>query len=155
MSNTPIKQGIVAGFAATVVLSLLMIMKSMMGMMPQMNAIHMLTKMGAAYMGLPMIPATGWMLHFFIGTVMWGTLFALISPRLSGTYLLRGIVFSIGAWILMMILPMPMAGAGLFGLKLGIGAPVATLILHIIYGTVLGAVYGRCNKGIPCTACHS
>lgn len=42
----------------------------------------------------------------------------------------------------MMVMLMPMAGAGAFGLHLGLMAPVATLILHWIYGAVLGAVYG-------------
>ncbi len=35
-----------------------------------------------------------------------------------------------------------MAGAGAFGLKMGMMAPVATLMLHWIYGAVLGAIYG-------------
>ena len=47
---------IIAGFAATVVLSALILMKSAMGMMPQVNAIQMLTKMGATYAGLPLYP---------------------------------------------------------------------------------------------------
>lgn len=139
--------GIVAGFVATVVLSALMLMKSAMGLMPQVNAIQMLTEMGATYAGLPLYPWIGWLMHFFIGTIMWGILFALIEPGLPGGYWLRGVVFSIGAWILMMIIPMPMAGAGLFGLDLGIGAPIATLILHIVFGAVLGAVYGWLQTG--------
>ena len=39
---------------------------------------------------------------------------------------------------MMMMGPMPMAGAGLFGLQLGMMAPVATLMLHIMWGVVLG-----------------
>jgi len=50
--------------------------------------------------------------------------------------------FASGAWLVMMVMLMPMAGAGAFGLQLGLMAPVATLILHWIYGAVLGAVYG-------------
>jgi hypothetical protein len=42
----------------------------------------------------------------------------------------------------MMIVMMPMAGAGFFGSHLGMMAPVMTLVLHVIYGFVLGAVYG-------------
>ncbi len=36
-----------------------------------------------------------------------------------------------------------MAGAGLFGLKLGMIATVMTLILHLIWGAVLGYIYGK------------
>ena len=42
----------------------------------------------------------------------------------------------------MMIVMMPMAGAGLFGLGLSMMTPVATLVLHIVFGLVLGGVYG-------------
>jgi len=43
----------------------------------------------------------------------------------------------------MMIMVMPIAGAGLFGIHLGMGAPIATLVLHWVFGAVLGAVYGK------------
>ena len=36
---------------------------------------------------------------------------------------------------------MPMAGVGFFGSHLGIMAPVMTLMLHIVFGFVLGTVY--------------
>jgi hypothetical protein len=35
---------------------------------------------------------------------------------------------------------MPMAGAWLFGMAMGLMAPVMTLVLHVIFGAVLGAV---------------
>ena len=43
---------------------------------------------------------------------------------------------------MMMIILMPMAGDGLFGLKLGLMAPAATLMLHMIFGAQMGWVYG-------------
>jgi hypothetical protein len=131
-------KGMVAGFVATIVLSALMLMKEHMGLMPQLNPIRMMTEMlGGSTL------AVGWIMHFMIGTVLWGTLFAWLDPNLPGSsHWLNGIWFSIGAWLLMMVIMMPMAGAGFFGMNLGAMAPVMTLILHIIYGVVLGAVYG-------------
>jgi hypothetical protein len=35
-----------------------------------------------------------------------------------------------------------MAGAGLFGLDIGMMAPVVTLVLHVVFGVVLGGTYG-------------
>ena len=55
---------------------------------------------------------------------------------------MRGTIFGVGAWLAMMIVMMPMAGAGLFGLGLGMMTPVATLVLHVVYGLVLGGIYG-------------
>jgi hypothetical protein len=43
----------------------------------------------------------------------------------------------------MMIVAMPMASAGFFGMGLGMMAPVVTLILHLIWGAVLGFVFSR------------
>ena len=142
--QTNIGKGLLAGFVATVVLSALMILKAVMGMMPDMNAIKMLAHMGHGMLGLPASPLVGWIAHFLIGTVAWGILFAVLVDRVPGASpTVKGLVFGTAAWLLMMILVMPMAGAGLFGLHLGIGAPIATLVLHWAYGAVLGAVYGK------------
>lgn len=132
-----IKAGVIAGFVATVVLSILMVAKAKMGLMPDLNAIKML----AGMMGAPLV--MGWVAHFMIGTVIWGVLFALLVNKLPGGVMSSAIIFSIGAWVMMMVGPMPMAGAGLFGLQLGMMAPVATLMLHIIWGIVLGFTYQR------------
>jgi hypothetical protein len=146
--HTHIGTGIAAGFVATIVLSIIMVVKQMMGLMPQLNPVEMITQnMGAQ------TPLAGWIVHFLIGTVLWGILYAWIAPRLSGAHWFRGVLFATGAWLLMMITLMPMAGAGLFGLKMGLMAPVATLILHWIYGAVLGGLYGtwssRQERGEP------
>jgi hypothetical protein len=138
MTSTNIVKGVVAGFAATVVLSSLMVMKATMGLMPDLDVISMLTNM----MGAPS-PVAGWVAHLMIGSVVWGVLFAWIDPNLPGdSHLLKGIVFGAGAWLMMMIAVMPMAGAGLFGMSFGMMAPIMTLVLHIIFGAVLGGVYG-------------
>ena len=132
------RKGMIAGLVGTIVLSALMLMKTRMGMMPELNPIKMISEMlGASTL------AAGWVMHFMIGTVLWGTLFAWLDPRIPGEgHWLKGIWFAIGAWLLMMIVMLPMAGAGLFGINLGMMAPVMTLIMHIIYGVVLGGVYG-------------
>ena len=132
-----IKAGIISGFVATVVLSAFMVMKTMMGVMPELNAVKMLADM----MGAPMM--MGWVAHFAIGTLVWGTLFVLLINKLPGGTVVSAILFSIGAWLMMMIGPMPMAGAGLFGMNMGIMAPVATLMLHLIFGVALGLTYKK------------
>jgi len=137
--------GIFAGFIATIVLSVLMVMKQMMGMMPELDVIRMLTDMLSA----PSL-MVGWIMHFMIGSIVWGGLFALLYDRIpGGSAIIRGALFGIGAWLLMMIMVMPMAGAGLFGLRFGIPAPVMTLLLHIVYGVTLGAVFGWRNGAHP------
>lgn len=131
-----IVKGFVAGFAATVALSVLMILKSMMGLMPNLDVVGMLGTMSGG--GVTM----GWIGHFVIGTVVWGGLFALGNEYVPGqSQLIKGVWFGTGAWLLMMLFVMPMAGAGIFGMNFGIMAPVMTLVLHWVFGAVLGLVY--------------
>lgn len=77
-------RSMIAGFAATVVLSLLMMMKAAMSLMPELDVIAMLSGMVQDMMG---IGGAGmdWLPHFTIGTVLWGVLFALIYDKLPGT----------------------------------------------------------------------
>ncbi|MEO8022332.1 DUF6789 family protein [Polaromonas sp.] len=46
----------------------------------------------------------------------------------------------VGRLVMMVML---MAGAGLFGMKMVLMAPMMTLVLHLIFGAVLGWVYAR------------
>ena len=131
-----IAAGAVAGFVATVVLSVMMVAKGMRGIMPELDVIAMLSAM----MGAPAV--MGWMGHFMIGTLAWGIGFALLFDMIPGSSAVaKGVVFGIAAWLGMMVMVMPMAGAGLFGMAMGIMAPMMTLVLHVIFGAVLGAVF--------------
>jgi hypothetical protein len=150
MKPVTIGRGIIAGFIATIVLSAMMVMKKSMGLMPEIDPLGMITTMAGASS-----PAVGWIAHFAIGTVFWGVGFAIIAPFLAGPYWARGIIFGVAAWLMMMIVVMPMAGAGLFGLGLGIMAPVVTLMLHVVFGLVLGGVFGFLGNGQTSMAGYS
>lgn len=133
-----VTRGVVAGLAATVVLSAIMLAKGMMGLMPELNVVAMLAVM------MKSSPMMAWVAHFMIGAVVWGVLYALTNGSIpGGSSMMKGIVFGIGAWVIMMVAVMPMAGAGIFGMKLGMMAPVMTMMLHAIFGAVLGSVYAK------------
>jgi hypothetical protein len=138
MSN--IWKGLLAGLAATLVLSALMVMKTMMGVMPELN----LPKMIAGMMGSADTPMLGWAVHFMIGIVGYGLGMAFLNERLPGACpTVHGVIIGIVGWLLMMVMVMPMAGAGLFGMNMGLMAPMMTLVLHLVFGAVLGWVYGK------------
>ena len=133
-----IVKGLVAGLVATIVLSMLMVTKGMMGLMPELDMIAMLSSM----MSAP--PIVGWIAHLMIGTAIWGGLFAFFYDKLLGENgMLKGLFLGGAAWLLMMIAIMPIAGAGLFGMNLGVMAPMMTLMLHLIFGLVLGLVFDK------------
>lgn len=144
ITTSNIAKGMIAGLVATLVLSLLMMMKKMMGVMPELDPVHMMSDMAAQQMGMAPNIMVGWVMHFMIGTVAWGGAFAVLNNRLPGTgQVIKGISLGIAAWIIMMLGPMPMSGAGLFGLKIGMMAPVMTLMLHIVFGAVMGLVFTK------------
>lgn len=133
-------KGIIAGLVATVVLSVLMIMKGKMGLMTDVNVIAMLaSKMGGNSM-------MAWVAHFMIGMIGYGIAYVVIFSKLPfPSVILRGIALGVAGWAMMMIVVMPMMGAGLLGMKLASGmmVPVATLMLHVIFGAVLGFVHDK------------
>jgi hypothetical protein len=100
-------KGIATGFVATIVLSAIMLIKQSIGLMPGLNPIQMITQMDGAE-----TPVVGWVVHFFIETILWGTIFAWLDPSLPGSHWIRGVIFSTGAWLVIMIVIMPMAEPG-------------------------------------------
>jgi hypothetical protein len=117
--------GIIAGFIATLTLSAI------------------LDPMATVARTADVLPPTfGWLLHFFVGSFVWGAAFASIHPLLRGPSWLRGIIFGAGAWLFVMVAVMPLTQAGLFGWSLGWGTPAVMLCVHLLYGVILGTVYG-------------
>jgi len=128
-----LKNGLIGGFAGSVVLAVIFVLKSMMSVMPEMDVIMMMSTM------MGMAVAMGWVAHFVIGTVAWGGIFSLANDSIpGGSQIGKGVVLGIAAWLVMMIVVMPMAGAGFFGMNFGMMGAGMPLVLHIIFGGVLG-----------------
>ncbi|HLH73418.1 MAG TPA: hypothetical protein VKX96_09040 [Chloroflexota bacterium] len=55
-----------------------------------------------------------------------------------------GLAFASGIWLtLAMLIAMPFMGSGIFGWKTGSARPaLASLLLHLIFGSLLGSIYG-------------
>ncbi len=85
MSN--VGKEILAGLAATIVLSALMTMKSTLGIMPQLD----MTKMLAGMLGAPDKPIVGWIAHFMIGVPGYGIAMAMTDRR-YGSSAIRAVV---------------------------------------------------------------
>jgi hypothetical protein len=79
-----------------------------------------------------------------------GLLFALVyarfgDPLLSGSSLSKGVRFSLLPWLLSLVVFFPLMGVGLLGLGIGAGPlPIlGNLVLHLVYGAVLGVTYAE------------
>jgi len=145
MSNS--LRGMLAGLIATLVLSGILLLKANMELWPELNLIRLLVSLGSIQ------TVAAWMDHFIVGVVVWGLLFtAFDSLWENRAYWLKGLIFGVFAWLMMMVLFMPLAKAGWFGTRIGPSAAVVTLGMHLIYGLVLGVVYGLLTAYYPAKA---
>lgn len=89
---------------------------------------------------------------FFVGMIgnlvlglIWALLYARFAePRLSGPGWRRGMIFSIVPFVLSVAVFFPLAGIGFLGTGISAGPLplLGSLILHLVYGTLLGAFFG-------------
>jgi len=134
-----IRGGLLAGFFATVLVSMMMMIKTATGQFPELHVVRTIS----GVIGSPGNLVAGFGAHIFIGTVIWGIAYAMIESRIPiSSHSAKGALFGIVAWLLMMIVFMPLAGAGLFAVHRGsMTVPLITLAYHLVFGLVLGNVY--------------
>lgn len=143
MSRINWGKAILAGLGGTAVMTLVAMMAGpMMGI--EMNV----PKMLSGFMKVPL--AVGWIVHFMIGTVLALIYVALVIDLLPGAPWLRGALYGLAPFFLAQIAVMPMMGMGFFT----INAPntmmlvMGSLIGHLVYGAVVGAIYGRAEQNV-------
>ena len=133
-------KGMVAGAVATGAISVAMLLIEATGFVPQLELPHLLLNV----LDAPAAYALGWLAHLAIGSVILGGIFAQVEPRLGAdTHTKSGILYGVIAWLVMMLVVMPAAGAGYFGFQLSVLAPLVMLGLQVLYGGVLGWIYGK------------
>ncbi len=139
-----LSRGFVAGTAATLVVSGLMLIERVLGLTPQLGLIQLLL----SAIGAPDTDRTlGWIVHAVTGALVAGPLFVWLEPRLKAdTAVKRGVLFGILLWVAFMLIVMPAAGAGFFGFEVSQLAPLVLLVLHLVYGVVLGWVSGKLQE---------
>ncbi|MGA9649813.1 DUF6789 family protein [Pedobacter sp.] len=133
MESIKLKQGIFAGIAATLVMTMLMLIAPMMGM-PEMKIGNMI----AQFMGMPVW--VGWLMHMMVGILLALIYVFAVRDRLSWHPFVKGILFALLPWMIMQLMVMPMMGIGLFSANASEPAKMVmgTMMGHLVYGAVLG-----------------
>lgn len=134
-----VQKGLVAGFAATLAVSVIEAANMMFGhwavAFPQLLAY---------VVQMPGNHVVGWLAHFAAGTLVLGPLFAILCPRLpTDTPETKGILFAVAAFVVMGLTVAPAAGVGMFFMRAGFGTLAWMIVSHAIFGIVLGNVYAR------------
>ncbi len=133
-----VQKGMVAGLAATVASSILELVNVMAG-----PWFHSVPKILSFALRMPDNQIVGWGAHFVAGALL-GGLFGVICPKLpNGTAAAKGIMFAIGAWVVMITVLAPMAGLGMFVAQAGFPTLAWMFATHVVFGVVLGTVYAK------------
>ncbi len=155
MKSPNISKTIAAGLASTAVMTIIMLMAPLMGM-PKMDIAAMLGRMLA---GEPPAPGSfawivGLAMHLLVGTGVLSAVYALARHYLpTSSPFAKGLIFGATVWLVAQVMVMPMMGAGLFSSNMGQGAMMAigSLMGHLVYGGLLGSVYGFWRSAKPST----
>jgi uncharacterized membrane protein YagU involved in acid resistance len=131
--NIRIGPAILAGAVATAVMTGVGLWMAPLVGFPPMNPADML----AGAMGGILV--LGWLGHFMIGTVL-ALVYAAVQAHLPGPAPLRGAIYALAPFFVAQLVVMPMMGMPLFSGSAAMA--VGSLVGHLIYGAVLGALYG-------------
>lgn len=129
--------GLAAGFVAAIAVSAIMLMKDALGLMPEMDLIGM-------FAGILRVPrSVAWVFHFGVDTVVYGLAYAWVfAPIFPHAYWLSGILLGIVGWVIAGGTLMPLGGKGPYGVASGPLVPPVVLMVHVIFGVILGAIFG-------------
>ena len=129
-----VKRALGAGAAGTAAMTMLMLAAPMMGM-PRMPIGEML----GGFLGIGIV--AGWAMHGAIGLVLAVIYAVAAAGRLRGVPAVRGAVYGFLVFLVAQLAVSPMMGGGVFsgGQMLVVAG---SLLGHLVYGSVMGAVYG-------------
>jgi uncharacterized membrane protein YagU involved in acid resistance len=129
-------RAVLGGFVGTIGITMLMYLVAPMMTGQPMDVAAMLgTLVGGSWAG-------GMLLHFINGTIVFPLIYVYaLYGVLPGTPVVKGMAWGLALWGLAQIVVMPMMGGGFFSAHAG-GVPTvaASLMGHLVYGALLGAL---------------
>ena len=144
-----IVRGIAAGFVATCVLSVLILIKQWLPQLDTITVMDSVARELAMAAGLP-VPLAGWLWHFIVGCLVWGWMYAVMEPIVPGRRpVIKGLYFGFMVTLLVWFAVLPLAGAGMFGMQLSLVQPFVSMAQSLLYGLVLAVTYDRMSYQPP------
>jgi uncharacterized membrane protein YagU involved in acid resistance len=134
--NVNIVRAVLAGVFGTIVMTAVGLWVAPLMGIPPMNPANMLTEaMGG-------VIALGWLGHFAIGVIL-AVIYAVVAPSIPGSPMVSGALYGIAPWLLAQVAVIPMMGMPFFSGSIAMA--VGSLIGHLVYGAVVGVVYGEAS----------
>jgi hypothetical protein len=134
-THPSLSRAALGGFVGTLAMTMLMYrVAPMMGL--HMDIAAMLgSLLGGSW-------TAGLMLHFVNGTVIFPAIYVFaLYAHIPGSPVIKGTTWGIVLWLLAQIVVMPMMGGGVFSSAMGgMMAAIGSLMGHLLYGSLLGAI---------------
>lgn len=129
------------GVVATVAMSAFMLIGTKAGLSPMPKPIPaaMIGKLGGAALPKPAMMGLAALAHLTYGG-FWG---GVLAVRVRPVTVTAGLALGLGLWLLMQVAVLPFLGWGLFGASVTPAIAGATLLLHLVYGGLLGGLMDR------------
>ena len=146
---TRIRNSVIAGLCGSVVHSLLALVHSKTGPLPEFQPNEDFQRVLSWLIGQDIHPSVAWLLLFVNGAVVWGLVFGQVYRYLPGKHpWQKGVFFGICVWIVMGLVFFPLVDRGIFAVALGLGAAPAILLLAMLltYSVTMSLVYDFLNK---------
>lgn len=142
------KSGFVWGVVATLAMSTLMIVGMVTGAAPMPRPIpEAIVSLVIDDAATPIRMLTAVSAHLLYG----GVFGALLAGTVQQVSVWKGLALGVVLWIGMGIVALPLIGWGVFGTTITPKIAVATLVLHLVYGGVLGWALYRTSDTIAST----
>ena len=141
--NLDIGRAGIAGIVGTAAMTVTgLYVAPLMGVPPMNPAVMLAGAMGGSLL-------LGWVAHFMIGVTL-AVGYAVVARALPGSAIVRGALYGVGPFLLAQIVVMPMMGMPLFSGSATMA--FGSLVGHVIYGGVVGAVYGAPSTLVQASA---
>lgn len=124
------------GVLATLGMTILMLLgvATKVSPMPHPIPVAIMAKFLGPAAPMPLLLVLGLTAHFLYGGV-WGAVLWTAVPPLTVP---KGVGLALLLWVVMLLAWLPFLGWGVFGSAITVKIAVATLVLHLVYGGVLG-----------------
>ena len=149
MNLTRIRNSFIAGLCGTAVHSLLVLVHSKTGPLPEFQPNDDFRRALSWLTGTDIHPDFAWLLLFVNGAVIWGFVFGQAYRFLPGKGpWQKGVFFGVCAWIVMGFVFFPLVDRGIFavGLGLGIAPAILLFVMLLTYSVTMSLVYHLLNR---------
>jgi uncharacterized membrane protein YagU involved in acid resistance len=137
-----VKRAVAAGIAGTAVMTVLLLWAPLVGL-PKLAIGELLsTSLAVSVVVLRVGPVGGWIIHGLVGIALALVYAEIFAARLPGPPAVRGALYGLLVFLLAQLVFMPAVGGGVFS-RGDPGMLVGSFLGHLVYGALVGAIYGE------------